>query len=1363
MVTIRSVNEIILSLIDFFRLSQPDLDTKPGTVARDLFVEAPASQLALLYEELSNNSNQQSLRLVVGSELDQLAKNFGVVRRKSTTSTGVALCTFSSINATININKGDIIIANNGFSFAVSTGIAISNLASNYYRSVATKFRDQLDLVGITDEYAVEVTVSATSAGSAGNIGKYALNRTNIPGVSNVTNINGFAGGTDQEDDTAFRNRVLAAFSGSSVGTALGYLNVAMGTSGVSDAVVVEPGSVLMTRDGTDVAVNNDGSRTIVSEGTGGKVDVVVLGSNLIENADSYIFQDKSNTNDPTSNKNNIVLGQILGDENKTINKKRIDNIKSGELPAQPVDTIIQVTGTSSGSNFVEKSVDSYGRVTGNYELINDTGSYGGSAWGFDTFHWISNKISLFGEDRVKGQFNGQDTVSFTDILDIPIVQQFISITNENSIVTYDRSIIQLLHKPVTNVTRIFNVNTGERYVIVSQNPDNTGTYNQTGRIKISGNTLPASNDVLQVDYSWIVDFDSHSDYDGLTNTSNARTVTDSIDWGYSSLIKKESITFTKSNNYFYGTSSHPISSIIDVKKYLEKDGTVERLTSGVFANRLAVVITNLENQTETVDSIVLKNTNTELFSTSQQDGTFTNLSVVVGIQVLYNTTIILPTDSLATAGDVVTVTLNSADVFYSSSTNGSFNSSQITIPSSLVNTTANTIILDATYIALVTDLFSSATTSLPTSRRGNGFSLLNNNGFNNFSIVNNSRRENQTVQQNLSSQYYLELSLSSVEFNLTSSQILSVIRLSDNKELWNSDYPGSISVGDSGNYQIILSGINTPAINDRALIVYYATDIRRYQPFSYDNSIIKSRLDTLQIDPISGQMIVKLNNFITQGAGLTFTVIEPNTDIALFSVTDGYLTAGSSNAIIGSLSVNFATLPDLIYKKIKITGATNTNNNGTYDITNYNILNNTITISNSYNNILKDQICILKISDGQEIWNYSGTIEVSNNRLLLPLNTSLHVGDSVYVYFFNFNNLRAAPTRLIGTTVDQVINAGVISLSGTTFSKATDIVFTATNTGLQQNLFEAIRKVLGISSSTAIPTNVKLVKLIKLEKVTTVSANSEEVLQVNTTYDVFGSTIQNNLYYSSEMSADSSLQNLEFILPSTTNNTINVSTKNLPTIGDKLRATFYYITENDSENLVYTRNGTLYTNKKFVFINRAYVSSGFRSSQSTKFTLTSFTQPSVGARYKIFYDYLAPKQNERITIRYNYNKLIADTTFNIESTRPVNADVLVRGAKLVLVDLTMNVVIANDYLSSSNNVIQNLRDKLTLSLTATQLGTIVDSATLINVAQAVPGIARARILYFNKVGGSGQVLKITAQEDEFFAPNSIITNIETR
>jgi len=1362
MVTIRSANEIIQSLVDFFRLAQPDLDTKQGTVARDLFIEAPASQISLLYDQIGDVSSKQSIRLVVGSDLDKLSKNFGIVRRQATPSTGTALLTFASISAPININQGDTVIANNGISYSVTAGVSIAPANANFYKSVASKFADQLATAGISDQYAVQVTLRATSAGSAGNIGTYSLSRSTAPGVSNVTNVNPFSGGTDQENDASFRNRVLASFSGSSVGTSLGYLNVALSTTGVSDAYVVEPGDPLMTRDGTIVKINSDGSRTIVSEGSGGKVDVVVLGTNLIENKDSFIYIDKSNSNDPTSSKNNVVLGQISTDTNKTINRKRIDNLANGILPIQPINGILEVTGSSSGSNFLPKSVDSLGRVSGNYDLVKDTGIYGGSPWGFDTFVWINNQIK-FSEDIIKGQLNGQDAVTFTDVLTIPQVQQNISITNENSIVTSDRSIIQLLHTPSTNVTRVFNVHTGERYIVTNQNLDNTGTFNTSGRIQISGNTLPSPSDQLQVDYSWIVNYDQYSDYDGLYNTQNARPVTDSIDWGFASIVNDEKISFTRdlSNGFFTGVSSHPISTVLNARTFLEINGVVSKITSGIFVNRLSVTINNLAIPTQSVDSITFKNNNSELFATAQGNGSFSNVTVVSGINIVYSTTIILPNDTVAQNGDNVTVILNSADVFHGTNINGSSSGTQITIPSSLVNTTANMIVLKVTYIANISDLFSLATTALPISRIGNGFILNSNIGFNNFSPVNLSRRENQSVQKNTSNQFYIDLTALVIDFSLAPSQIVSVIRLSDNLELWNSDNLGSVIVSNTGNYQLVLNGVHTPAVGDKVLVIYYTYDLRKFQPFSYYNSLISSRIDTLKVDPGTNKLFVPINKFTTQSS-VTFSIIEPNTDIALFTVSDGQLIDNGSTASLTS-ATSFSTLLDLTNKKVRITGAANVFNNGLYDITGYDLTLNTLTITNIVDKITADQICIIKVIDGKEVWNYGGVIDVSNNKLLLPVSNFTSTNDKVYVMLFNFNNLRKTPTKITGITVDQVVNTGVITITGTTLFKAQDIVFTATNTGLKLNISEALRKALSISSATTIPNNIKVARITKLEKVITASASNDEVLQVLTTYDLKNTTIQNNLLYANELLSDPTLHNLDIVLPSTSNNTLNTNTHNLPTLGDKIRITFYYTVDGDSENLSYTRNGALYTNKKFSSINKVYISSGFKASQSTKFTGASFTQPSLGSRYKVFYNYLGPKPNERIVVRYNYNKIITDVTFSIENTRPINADVLVRQAKQVLTDLTMNVVIADSFLSSSTTVLQNLRDQLVSAMTTTKLGQIVDAPTLINVAQAVNGIARARILYFNKTGNQGQVQSIQAQKDEYLTPNNVVINTETR
>src|SRR5207344_2330141 len=127
------------------------------------------------------------------------------------------------------------------------------------------------------------------------------------------------------------------------------------------------------------------------------------------------------------------------------------------------------------------------------------------------------------------------------------------------------------------------------------------------------------------------------------------------------------------------------------------------------------------------------------------------------------------------------------------------------------------------------------------------------------FSVVNVSRRENQIVQVNLSNQFFVELDLSASDYSLFADKILSVVRLSDGKELWNADHEGQVITGVDGNYQLILTGFNVPVAADRVLVIYYADDIRRFQPFSFSNQIIRTRIDNLEIDPISKNFTIPL------------------------------------------------------------------------------------------------------------------------------------------------------------------------------------------------------------------------------------------------------------------------------------------------------------------------------------------------------------------------------------------------------------------------------------------------------------------------------------------------------------------------
>lgn len=156
MANIRSSNEIILSSLDFFRVAQPLLDTKPGTVSRDLLVEGPATQISRLYDELNRVSSVQSLRTSIGSDLDKLAQNVGAIRNKGTKSQVSALFTFTTLDTDVSIVAGNTVSASNGVIFQVLNSVVVSSVLASSYKATAAKFRSDLDFVGITDQFAIQ-------------------------------------------------------------------------------------------------------------------------------------------------------------------------------------------------------------------------------------------------------------------------------------------------------------------------------------------------------------------------------------------------------------------------------------------------------------------------------------------------------------------------------------------------------------------------------------------------------------------------------------------------------------------------------------------------------------------------------------------------------------------------------------------------------------------------------------------------------------------------------------------------------------------------------------------------------------------------------------------------------------------------------------------------------------------------------------------------------------------------------------------------------------------------------------------------------------------------------------------------------
>lgn len=1077
MVAYKSFNTIILEMIQQLQLSQPSLDIKPGSVARDLFIDAPAQQISNLYDLLRQVATLQSISNVTGQDLTNYGSNFGVSRNSGTKSSGTAVLCFRSLENDIPVSAGSVVRSRNGIPFLTISTMTIAASQINAYRANALRMRQQLNTAGITDEFAVEVSVEAQSPGSVANIGSYTIVSHSIPGITGVTNVAPMSGGTDLENDAAFRSRILATFAGANVGTSLGYRSLVLGLASAVDALVVEPGDTLMLRDGTVVVTQADGTIAVSEPGTGGKVDIYVMGTNAQSATDSFLYQDASGRNDPTASANYYILGQssLTPATSLTINSRRVSVLTDGaSMPTQPVSKIVSVSGSSSGPNFIEQYLDSVGNLQGNYKLISDTGIAGGSPFGLDKLAWTSNKISLTGENITKGSANSVDGLAFTEALEITGVSQDIQVVNENPIISSDRSHIVARHTPVKTVSRVFNLTTGERYVISDQNPDGTTSINYTGRVAITGRTLPAPSDILQVDYIWLYSFDGNTDYDNLVPQDALNTAQDSINWGVSNFIRDEVGTaILDSYGNLKANTTYNVNKILTINTYTDVSLTV----GGSPSQKTLTTTSSITN----IHSIK-KSTGEEVYNTYLADGSFSYMLIT------------LPTDTLAEVGDVVTLTYNLSDV-------------------------------------------------------------------------------------------------SAIDGYLAATSVNNVITLNP----------------------------NSAVVTGTPVLINYVMD--------YFNVVPSSNVAAL---PVSGN---GYNSFTTVGG------FQP-------------------------------------------------------------ILNQ-------------------------------------------------FVGTSVLA------NKRRAPSNLV-LSVSNIPTSGTIKIIGTTLNKV-DAVLTATVDSI--NLTALIKNNEGLSSSATLPSSIYVARVVSVEAVTPYITG--EIQTTDFTYDLTNYQIYDSRWDKAHAITNSGLAKTAVQLQDTSTNI------SAPIItGTHLRVVFYYAKTNDYEDVFFSRNGSMITNKRFGYVSSINRASGFQDSSGTtsgKIIIDSFNQPLTNSIYSTDYDYTSPKENERITINYEYNKLIVDATEAIEAKRPVTADVLVKAASKIELDVTAKIVVLPAFKDKKETVRQDVMDNITSTLSATALNTTLDSSDIVNGAYNVAGLDRITITRFNKTNVSGTKISISADKDEYLAPGTIEVTTEDR
>jgi hypothetical protein len=678
MASFRSFSEIVSTMIQRLSLSQPNLDTKPGTVSRDLFIDLPADEIAKLYSALSLVSEKQSLATTVGRDLDRLAANFGSTRSRGSSAGGIVIFVANNLVGDIPIPNGTTVTSRSGKSFRTVGNFVMSASEKNRLAANATRMRKALNIAGLSSTYAIEVPVQAVRPGTSGNVSSLQINQTSLQGPASVINLTGMSGGSNIESDNSFRSRILSIFSGANIGTSGGYRNALLGVAGVVDAVVVEPGSSLMLRDGTETISLEDGSSRILSSGTGGKVDIYILGRKIESLSESYIFTDMSGSGDISDERNDYTLGQGNQDVTRTAEERRVMSFRNGILPAQPIDSITSIVGTQSGQ-LTESFVDDNGVRFGHFELKKDYNpETGGSPFGFDKAHFVSSEKIIESEPISKGPIYTYDSPSFSGIDSIDFVYMDINeIGERSSVSSSDSSFVRLNHYPVRRVSRVENKTTGEVYAVVSQNLDEDG-LNSSGVIQISGRSLPTPSSILSVNYTWRKQFDKYVDfYGGGIGQFGNTNIADAIDWSPSGGIFEEESVITRSDDEI----SFKVDldySIKDVSSVFFKDtseSTISELSLDGGIKVIGIELSLSGPEISDIISIKRKSDGLELFNTEGSGGYFSSREIY------------LPSDSSGEIGDEVIVFFNKVEVYNLENSDGSSYRNSIILPSDSILT----------------------------------------------------------------------------------------------------------------------------------------------------------------------------------------------------------------------------------------------------------------------------------------------------------------------------------------------------------------------------------------------------------------------------------------------------------------------------------------------------------------------------------------------------------------------------------------------------------------------------------------------------------------------------------------------------
>jgi len=288
--------------------SQPEVDVKPGSTTRDIFIDpfsteaerirfitdfihnAQSFTTLLLIDDPGNTGtsiavNQSSYKLalraafflddvasvqaLIDNAFDKLAANYGTTRQGGKRARGeVTIALDSRPSTTVTYPLGQQ-CSGGGVNFRFTSSAQITSTGAGAFFNPAT------------GRYSARAFVQAETPGASGNLAAGQVNTIiNGPPVkATISNQSRTFGGRDEESNRELATRVMRKLASLDTGRYQGYVNTAASVPGVLQSNIVDAGHPLMMRD-----VNEFGRHV------GGMVDVWVRGAVISTVTDNFAF-----------------------------------------------------------------------------------------------------------------------------------------------------------------------------------------------------------------------------------------------------------------------------------------------------------------------------------------------------------------------------------------------------------------------------------------------------------------------------------------------------------------------------------------------------------------------------------------------------------------------------------------------------------------------------------------------------------------------------------------------------------------------------------------------------------------------------------------------------------------------------------------------------------------------------------------------------------------------------------------------------------------------------------------------------------------------------------------------------------------